>query len=139
MNISIEEKKVEAIDRMIRLGIYGPTIVQFKNDGLVSISEPPVGAFYWAEGEDLERIKQFEVEYNALVYVVIRSYTTIGKMDCYLFVGDHIEEWGMDRASLAAPTDGVFAYVFNHDAPDCSEFGDIGVEHTIAAGLKRIW
>lgn len=139
MNISIEEKKAEAIDRMKMLGIFPETIRQFEQDGLVSISEPPMGAFYWAEGWDLDRIRQFEEDHNAMVYVVIRSYTTIGKMDCYLFVGDHIEEWGMDRASLAAPADGVFAYVFNHDAPDCSEFGDIGVEHTVAAGLKRIW
>lgn len=32
-----------------------------------------------------------------------------------------------------------FAYVYNHDMPDCSEFGSIGFKLTVAAGLKRIW
>ena len=87
--------------------------------------------------EGLERIRRFEEQHNALVYVVIRSYTTIGKMDCYLFVNDHVEEWERDRKSLEAPGDGVFSYVYNFDDPDCSEFGDIGVAKTPAAGLRR--
>ena len=67
MNISMEEKKVEAIARMKKLGIFPQTIKQFEDEGYISISEPPFGAFYWAEGEDLERIRQFEAEHNALV------------------------------------------------------------------------
>ena len=31
------------------------------------------------------------------------------------------------------------AYVYNHDAPDCSELGAIGIEGTPAAGLRRTW
>ena len=92
MRISIEEKKAEAIERMKALGIFPQTIQQFKNEDCISISEPPFGAFYWAEGQDLERIRQFEAENDALVYVAIRSYTTIGKLDSYLFVSDYAEE-----------------------------------------------
>lgn len=139
MRISNEEKKAEAISRMKRLGIFPETIRQFEQDGKVSISEPPAGAFFWAEGKDLERIRQFEEEHNALVYVVARSYTTIGKMDAYLFVGDYLEEWDMDRRAIENPGDGVFAYVYNHDYPDCSELGNVGIAGTVAAGLKRIW
>lgn len=124
---------------MKKLSIFPETIRQFEEDGKVSISEPPMGAFYWADGEYLERIRRFEERHNALVYVVIRSYTTIGKMDCYLFVNDHVEEWERDRRSLEVPGDGVFSYVYNLDAPDCSEFGDIGVAKTPAAGLRRTW
>lgn len=83
MNISREEKKIEAIERMKRLGIFSETIKQFEQEDLVSISEPPVGAFFWIEGEELEQMRRFEQRYNALVYVIIRSYTTIGKMDSY--------------------------------------------------------
>ncbi len=137
MNISIEEKKVEAIARMKALGIFPQTIKQFEDEGYVSISEPPFGAFYWAEGEDLERIRQFEQEHNALVYVVIRSYTNIGKMDSMLFVSDYPEEWEMDRADI--PHQQQVAYVYNHDAPDCSEIGAIGFAPTPAAGLCRTW
>lgn len=141
MNISMEEKKVEAIARMKKLGIFPQTIKQFEDEGYISISEPPFGAFYWAEDEDLERIRQFEAEHNALVYVVIRSYTNIGKMDSMLFVSDYPEEWEMDRGDVAGDVANwqQVAYVYNHDAPDCSEMGAIGIAPTAAAGLCRTW
>lgn len=139
MKISNEEKKAEAISRMKKLGIFPETIRQFEQESLVSISEPPFGAFYWAEGEDLDRIHQFEERYDGLVYVVIRSFTEYGQMDCYLYVSDHIQEWNEDRDSLDSPGNGVFAYVYNYDDPDLSEFGSIGIEKTPAAGLRRTW
>lgn len=134
--VSTEAKKAEAVARMKLLGIFPQTIKQFEQ-GYVSISEPPFGAFYWAEGEDLERIRQFEAEHNALVYVVVRSYTEFGKMDCYLYVSDYDEEWPMDHEGIRDRE--VVAYVYNHDAPDCSEMGYIGIAPTPAAGLRRTW
>lgn len=119
------------------LGIFPDTIRQFKEDGLVSISEPPMGAFFWAEGEDLERIRKFEESHNALVYVVIRSYTTIGKLDDFLFVSDYKEEWQMDREDIKKNR--TLSYCFNHDSPFCSEMGSIGIAKTPAAGLRRTW
>lgn len=139
MNVSKAEKKVEAVKRMEALKIFPETIRQFEKENLVSISEPPFGAFYWAEGEDLDRIREFEERYNALVYVVIRSYMTFGKMDSYLYVSDYREEWDSDCEDIAMLSDGIYAYVYNHDDPECSEIGCIGIEHTSAAGLKRIW
>ena len=124
---------------MKALGIFPQTIQQFKNEDCISISEPPFGAFYWAEGQDLERIRQFEAENDALVYVVIRSYTTIGKLDSYLFVSDYAEEWEVDRKNIREVGDGLLAYVYNHDAPECSEMGYIGIAPTDAAGLRRTW
>lgn len=137
MKISREDKKVEAIARMEALGIFPDTIKQFKDDDYVSISEPPVGAFYWAEGEDLQRIKNFENQYNALVYVVVRTYSNIGKMDSYLYVSDYRDEWGQDNEDIknTAP----LAYVYNHDMPDCSEFRCVGLKKSVAAGLLRTW
>lgn len=137
MNISIEEKKVEAIRRMKELGIFNQTIQQFEKDDLISISEPPFGAFYWIEGKDLERVREFEQKYDALVFVAIRSYTDIGKMDSFLYVSDRIEEWETDHEIMKNGE--VFAYVYNHDAPEDSEFGYIGIAPTVAAGLRRTW
>lgn len=138
MNVSREDKKVEAVARMKLLGIYPETIDQFERKDLVSISEPPFGAFFWVDEEDKKRIQQFEQEYNAPVFVVIRSYTNIGKMDSYLFVSDYREEeWEMDRDDLRHGQ--TCAYVYNHDAPDCSEIGAIGIVGTPAAGLCRVW
>ena len=94
MNVSIEDKKAEAVARMKLLGIYPETIDQFEREGLVSISEPPFGAFFWVDDEDKKRIQQFEEEYNAQVLELIRSYTNDGKVDSYLYVSDHHEdEW----------------------------------------------
>lgn len=137
MNISREEKKIEAIERMKKLGVFPETIKQFEQEDLVSISEPPVGAFFWIEGEELEEMKRWEQDHNALVYVIIRSYTSIGKMDSYLYVSDHKDEWQQDRAMLNRNE--TFAYVINRDMPDCSELGSIGIRRTIAAGLARTW
>ena len=137
MNISREEKKVEAIARMKKWGIFSQTIKQFEKEDLVSISEPLIGAFYWVEGEELERMKQFEEQHNALVYCIVRAFTEFGKLDAYLFVSDYKEEWQMDHEDQKAWQQ--LAYVVNWDAPDCSEFGSIGLQRTVAAGLKRIW
>lgn len=137
MNVSTEAKKAEAIERMKALSIFPQTIRQFEREGLVSISMPPVGAFFWAEGEDLKRIRQFEAEYNALVYVAVRSYTNIGTMDSLLFVSDYPEDWVVDRDDMAHNQQ--VAYVYNHDAPECSEMGAVGIARTCAAGLRRTW
>lgn len=136
MNVSIEEKKAEAVKRMKAMGIFPQTIKQFEKEGKVSVSEPPVGAFYWLEGEELELVRQFEKEHNALVYVVVRSYTSFGKLDSYLFVSDYKDEWADDNEG--AKTGEVLAYVHNYDYPECSEMGYILIEKTIGAGLKRV-
>lgn len=138
MNVSIEKKQeVEAVARMKALGLYGPTIRQFQKEGLVSISEPPVGAFFWVEGDELEEMRKWEQKHNALVYVIVRSYTTLGQMDAYLYVSDHEDEWQEDRDLLKEGE--TCAYVINRLMPDCSEFGYIGIKRTIAGGLARIW
>ena len=138
MKISRDRKKVEAVRRMELLGIYPETIQQFEKHNLVSVSEPPLGAFFWANDDDLELIKNFEAKYDALVYMVVRTYyKELGKLDSYLFVGDYRVEWDYDRRGFANGE--AFAYVHSYDAPWCSEFGTIGIKRTIAAGLVRTW
>lgn len=137
MKISREEKKIEALGRMKRLGVFPETIKQFEQEDHVSISEPPVGAFFWVEGEELNEMKQWEQEHIHLVYCIVRAYTSIGKMDAYLYVSDHKDEWADDREMLR--NNETIAYVINRDMPDCSEFGSIGIRRTIAAGLARTW
>lgn len=136
-SISRGEKVAEAAHRMEMLGIHPDAIKQFQNEGKVSRSEPPMGGLFWVEGWDLDRIEQFEEDHNALVYLMIRSLTQFGLMDSYLFVSDYPEEWEEDRADILAGQ--ALAYVFNHNAPDCSEFGAIGIEKTPAASILRTW
>ena len=73
MNVTREEKMAEAIERMKALRVFKPTIKQFKDDGYISISEPPFGAFYWAEGDDLKRIREFEMELELKARVATRD------------------------------------------------------------------
>ncbi len=136
MNISIEQKKAEALQRMKKLGIFEETVKQFEKENLVSVSEPPFGAFFWVEGDELAELQKFEQEYDALVYVVVRAFTALGRMDAYLYVSDDIEEWEDERACIEEMY--PFCYVRNADFPDLSEFGCIGIKQTVAAGLQRI-
>ena len=137
MIISKEKKKEEALKRMKKWGIFYQTIEQFEKDDLVSISEPPIGAFYWVEGEELDNVRQFEEQYNALVYCIVRSYTQYGVMDAYLYVSDYKEEWSIDHKDQENWQQLV--YVVNYDMPVCSEFGSIGLKRTLAGGLERVW
>ena len=130
------DKKAEAIKRMKEWGIFPQTIKQFEQ-GKLSESQPPFGACFWVEGEQLERVREFEKEHNALVYFIIHSYTTIGEMESYLYVSDYEEEWEMDHEDIKNGQQ--LCYVYNHDAPECSEFGLIGIKRTPAAGLARTW
>ena len=137
MNVSIEEKKTEAISRMKMLGLYPTIIKEFERDFTVNRSDPPFGALYWVEDKELEELRAWEIKHNALVYHVVRSYTTFGTLDTYLYVSDDKEEWDVDHDDLK---DGnPLAYVVNHDMPDCSEFGYIGIKTTSAAGLVRTY
>lgn len=137
MNISFEEKKQEAVDRMKLWGIFGQTIQQFRRQGLVSVSEPPMGAFYWVDEEERKRLDEFEKEHNALVYMVVRSFTQFGTLDAYLYVSDYKEEWPQDRTDIKEGQQ--CCYVYNQNDEWCSEFGSVGLELTPAGGLKRTW
>lgn len=138
MNISTEEKKLEAIKRMKALKIFPGVIKHFKREGLVSLSHSPLGTHFWLLDDESKKIvARFEKENDALVYTGIRSYTEIGIMDSFLFVSDYREDWEMDWQNFGSNI--VFAYVYNHDNPDLSEMGSIGIVHTSTAGLKRIW
>lgn len=135
MNVSMEIKKAEALKRMKALGIFNETIKQFEKEDLVSCSEPPMGANFWLYDEQKAMVDAFEKENNALVYFVIRSYTQFGKLDTLLFVSDYQDEWEMDNDAIK---DGFpFAYVYNYDIPEFSEFGSVGVEQRFG-GLIRI-
>lgn len=102
MTISRKEKKIEAVTRMKMWGIFSQIVEQFEKEDLVSTSEPPFGACYWLDEAQQKRVKEFEERNNALVYHVIRSFTTIGEMESYLYVSDYQEEWEQDRADIQA-------------------------------------
>ena len=124
------------------MGIFDETIVQFEKDNLVSMSDPvpmfgiTIGALYWLNDEQKRIVKTFEEEHDALVYLVVRSYTDMGTMDSLFYVSDHKDEWFMDNADLEENY--ACAYVINHDMPDCSEFGTI-IWKEASGGILRVF
>lgn len=135
MNISINEKKKEAISRMKSMKIYKEIIDQFEK-GIICESECPFGACYWINEDQKDRIKKFEEEYDALVYHVIHSYTDFGEMESYLYVSDHKDEWDMDNEDIKSNF--VMAYVYNKTEPEFSEIGSIMFKVGPAGGLLRV-
>lgn len=136
MKVSLEDKKIEAIRRMKMLDLSVNVVNAFEKDGTITVFDTQWKTKFKAEENDIKRIKEFEEEYSVLVYGVIRWYTDIGEMDSYLLVGDYREEWEQERSNLRFGE--AFVYVYNHDAPFCSEFGLIGIRKT-GYGLARIW
>lgn len=136
MKIPIEEKKIEAIRRMNRMGVFNATIRQFEKEGHISRSDPPFGAFYWVEDEDLDAVRKFEEKHNALVYMVVRAYFGgFCMMDSYLFVEDERDEWAFFDNDMSINS--TFTYTISYNDPDCSEFGSIGIKMGIAGGPVR--
>ena len=139
MNISREIKKEEAIKRMEALGLFVPCIKAFKRDE-VQLSEPTGGLYEFSSNAELTaKVKEFENEYNALVYHVIHTPARIDGevMDMYnfLYVSDYQEEWEMDNNDIK---DGYpLVYVWNKTIDYFSEFGSIAVQGRFG-GLVRV-
>ena len=137
MNVSFDKKKEEAIRRLKKIGLYELAIEDFEKNGNVNISEPPIGGLYWLDDSQKSIVDEFEKKHNALVYAGIRSVTNFGVLDSYLFISDYPEEWEDDDADL--DDNCCLAYVYNNDAPDCSEMGSITFKRLPSGGLKRMF
>ncbi len=135
-NVSVEEKKIEAFNRMESLGLFMDAW-EFNETGEIRLFLQNADLFLCVKGKELEQIRAFELSYNALVFAVIRTFTSGGMMDSYLFVSDYPEEWADDRRLLLEGE--ATAYVYNHDVPYCSELGSIGIKRFSISGLCRIW
>ena len=136
MNVSRENKKIEAINRMKGFELFAPCIKAFKDRNEVQLSEITGGLYEFSGNEELTtKVKEFEQEYNALVYHVIHTYTQFGELYNFLYVSDYEEEWEMDQDDIK--DNYVRCYVWNKDDDICSEFGTIAVRQ-LFGGLVRV-
>ena len=136
MKISREKKKEEAIKRMNVLGLFKPCIKAFTKYDELQLTEPTGGLYEFGDNEELNaKVKEFEEEYDALVYHVIHTYTQFGELFNFLYVSDYEEEWEMDNADIE---DGyAVAYVWNKSDDWMSEIGSIVVRERFG-GLVRV-
>jgi hypothetical protein len=108
------------------LDLYAPYIKAFKDRDEIFMSEMTGGVYEFSGDTELvAKIKEFEAEYNALVYHVIRTFTQFGELYNFLYVSDYDEEWVIENEDITAGYS--LAYVWNKTDEWCSEFGSIGV------------
>ena len=140
-------QKAEAIKRLELLKLLPNVITDFKNNDTVYYSERQNkifdGILYWiSNNEDYERlVKEFEENYDALVYHAQLTRFSYGLCISMLFVSKYQEEREMERDAIANPYDGVidtYAYVANLNEPDFSEIGRIGIVRK-NGGISRVY
>lgn len=140
-------QKAEAIKRLELLKLLPNVITDFKNNDTVYYSERQNkifdGILYWiSNNEDYERlVKEFEENYDALVYHAQLTRFSYGLCLSMLFVSKYQEEWEMEREAITNPYDGVidtYAYVANLNEPDFSEIGRIGIIRK-NDGISRVY
>lgn len=98
-----DKQTKEAVKRMKALKMAIGIIDQFKDEGLINQSETTIigeGICYWPNEDILDRVREFEDEYGALVYHIIENDTEFGTMYSMLYVSKHEEEWPMDMDDI---------------------------------------
>lgn len=97
-------QKKEAIARMKQLKMLKEAIQTFEDNDKVIQSQvvPGIGGgiMYNVSEKIMPHIKEFEERHEALVYHVILSNTSIGKVWVFLYVSKNEEEWGQDRNDI---------------------------------------
>lgn len=133
-----EEKETVLRDILLQTGRTGRVTLVAVFDGIALAGTLVTNATLHNQG----RINELNLHVGDTLVVrkagdIIRSFTTIGEMESYLYVSDYPEEWEQDRADIREGQQLV--YVYNKDDPALSELGYIGVTRTEAAGLHRTW
>lgn len=137
----LERQKAEALARMQMLHMMGNVRNAFRK-GKLYYSERQNAYFnavlYFVDNnpEWAAKISEIEKSKGILVYHAQLTHTTIGDMLTLLYVSGQELEWESDRNALAKAQ--TCAYVMNLDAPDCSEFGWVGIKPSMG-GVVRTW
>lgn len=140
MNVTMETKKEEAISRMKALRLFAPCIRTFDKRNELQLSEPTGGLYEFSTDKELtEKVKEFEKEYNSLVYHVIHTPCKIDGefMDMYsfLYVSDYPDEYDIDNTDIK---DGyAMVYTWNKTIEYFSEFGSIAWKN-MYGGIVRV-
>lgn len=130
-----EMKKI-AIEHLKALNIYRPYIAEFRKNGTVTMFER-FGGYYINEMNgytELEsRIKEFERDYDALVYAVTHEYLEFG--ECYTFL--YVDKNDPNNLTINDGLYYVYAYVWNKTMEYCSEFGSVGIQSAYGGIVRR--
>lgn len=130
-----EMKKI-AIEHLKALNIYRPYITEFRKNGTVTMFER-FGGYYINEMNgytELEsRIKEFERDYEAMVYAVTHEYLEFG--ECYTFL--YVDKNDPNNLTIDDGLYYVYAYVWNKTMDYRSEFGTVGIQSGFGGIIRR--
>ena len=117
-----EDMKAEALFRMKQVIRHEQIIKEFDKDDLPQLYEPPFGASYALENNELEAVRQIENIHNVLVWGVIRCYMKHNKqdvaVDCMLNVSNSRKDWEQERKDLFTGCPFVFTIMYDYDIRD---------------------
>lgn len=129
-----ELQKREAIERL-KILCFDDIFVDIFSRGTRNLFSIDNGYLDFFGSNWEKRIKAVEEKYKVLVYHVMRSDTSFGKLLILLVVSDCKEDWKLEREQVKAFK--PLAYVINLDDEACSEFGSVLVKPQ-NGGLVRI-
>lgn len=127
-----EEMKKEAIERLKMLNVHKNVLNEFINENKLNKSEGINGSLFWLNNEEQEKVKEYEENWNVLVYHVIKSYTVeFGEIYDLLYITDEKEFWEDERKLLENEI------VLTHTLGPFEESGDIIVK-SMNGGVIRV-
>lgn len=132
-----EVKKAEAIRWMNILGVNPDVIKMFEKQDIVMACSGVTGTYLPLADPKLDaQIREFEQQWDDLVYMVIRTPSPYGWLDSLLFIDNYQDEW--EFASQELKDGYVLSWTINQDHPFCSDMGSIVVKRTESGGLIRL-
>ena len=137
MNTTLEERKQKAIKLMKELDIFKPYIDGFRENNHTCFYENFGGFWTYQDKELLAKQKELEKKYNCTVFAITHEYTEFGECYSFLLVSDYKEEWEYTLEKVDYNKFYAFAYVWNKDDDNCSEFGTIGIQ-SFGGGIRRV-
>ncbi len=126
----------ECIERLKMIVDNDTCISEFKNNNVVMISESPKGCLYGLEQKDRDNISRIESLCNGKVYLIMRSFTTLGEMDTFFFVSRYKSEWRGQKKLLRQGF--ADCWVINHDMNENAEYGRIAFKMGTAGAPIRV-
>ena len=131
-----EVKKAEAIRWMNILGVNKDVVKLFEDRDIVMACSGTTGTYLPLADPILEaQIREFEQQWDDLVYMVIRTPSPYGWLDSLLFIDNYQDEW--EFASQELKDGYVLSWTINQDHPICADMGSIIVKRTQSGGLIR--
>lgn len=126
---------------MKQLRMHPNVIRDFRDSCIINVSEGPRALLYWEKENQQQQIAEIESRAGSTVWHVIKGTYLLGgidkfEMETYLLFTEEDED-GVFLEEANPGTYYAFAYVYNVNDPELSEYGEIIVK-PCNGGLIRV-